>query len=175
MNVPKKIGNAISKFSMKKEDLLPGIPDHVSGYDKIVVIQICLKGRSEEDAESELTGMLNVLFDSKLESERKIKRLEEQYHIEMESKLGKELNQMCNLSDWVEEIGIQKGMERGEVFTLIKLIQKKYRKKKSLQEIADELEEKEENIEKIYRYVKENPEKTETEILELLEEGSVKK
>lgn len=116
-----------------------------------------------------------MLFDSKLESERKIKRLEEQYHIEMESKLGKELNQMCNLSDWVEEIGIQKGMERGEVFTLIKLIQKKYRKKKSLQEIADELEEKEENIEKIYRYVKENPEKTETEILEILEERSEKK
>ena len=32
----------------------------------------------------------------------------------MESKdMGEELNQMCNLSDYVEELGIQKGMEKG--------------------------------------------------------------
>lgn len=52
--------------------MLPGIPDKVSGYDKITVIQICLKGRSEkkENTESELTGMLNVLFDSEMDSEK---------------------------------------------------------------------------------------------------------
>ena len=27
--------------------------------------------------------------------------------------MGEELNQMCNLSDCVEELGIQKGMEKG--------------------------------------------------------------
>lgn len=27
--------------------------------------------------------------------------------------MGEELNQMCNLSDYVEELGIQKGMEKG--------------------------------------------------------------
>lgn len=28
----------------------------------------------------------------------------------MKTELGKELNQMCNLSDYVEEIGIQTGL-----------------------------------------------------------------
>ena len=28
--------------------------------------------------------------------------------------MGEELNQMCNLSDYVEELGIQKGLEQGE-------------------------------------------------------------
>ena len=45
----------------------------------------------------------------------------------MESKaMGEELNQMCNLSDCVEELGIQKGM--------------------SVSEIADALEETEEVV-----------------------------
>lgn len=34
---------------------------------------------------------------------------------------------MCNLSDWVEE----RGMKRGEMFVLIRQIQKKCRKNKS--------------------------------------------
>lgn len=34
---------------MKKEDLIPGIPDRVSGYDKITGVQICLKGKNEKD------------------------------------------------------------------------------------------------------------------------------
>jgi len=40
--------------------------------------------------------------------------LKEEFAIPMESKaMGEELNQMCNLSDCVEELGIQKGMEKG--------------------------------------------------------------
>ena len=31
----------------------------------------------------------------------------------MEKKLEKELNQMCNLSDYVVEVGLKKGMEQG--------------------------------------------------------------
>ena len=41
----------------------------------------------------------------------------------MESKaMGEELNQMCNLSDCVEELGIQKGMEKGKEQILMHLI-----------------------------------------------------
>jgi len=40
--------------------------------------------------------------------------LKEEFAIPIESKaMGEELNQMCNLSDYVEELGIQKGMEKG--------------------------------------------------------------
>ena len=44
--------------------------------------------------------------------------------------MGEELNQMCNLSDYVEELGIQKGMAKGM----------------SVSEIADALEETEEVV-----------------------------
>lgn len=170
LNSPKKIGNAISKFSIKKEDLIPGIPDNPSGYDKITVVQVCLNRecKEHEEIESELTGMLNLLFDPTVGAEKKIKKLEEDYHMEMENRFGRELNQMCNFSDYVEELGIQKGMRDGKILNAIGLIQKKIRKSKSLQEIADELEEQVEDIESIYLLVKENPDKTENEILQML-------
>ena len=42
MNAPDYIGNAISKYSIRKTDILPGIPDRPQGYDKMTVIHICL-------------------------------------------------------------------------------------------------------------------------------------
>ena len=46
--------------------------------------------------------------------------------------MGEELNQMCNLSDCVEELGIQKGMEKGiekgREQILMHLIEKKLEK-----------------------------------------------
>ena len=69
----------------------------------------------------------------------------------MESKaMGEELNQMCNLSDYVEELGIQKGLERGleqGKEQLLRLqIEKKLAKGLSPAEIAEALEEEEETI-----------------------------
>lgn len=166
MNSPEKIGDAISKYSIKKEDLVPGIPDHASGYDKITIVQICLSGKNQENknTKSELTGMLNLLFDPSVTPAKKIQQLEEQYCLEMETNLGKELNEMCNLSDYIEEIGL----EKGRTLTLINLIQKKCRKNKSLQETADELEENIQDIELLYQLVKDNPEKTEMDIFQMM-------
>ena len=65
----------------------------------------------------------------------------------MESKaMGEELNQMCNLSDYVEELGIQKGIEKGREQILMHLIEKKLEKGMSVSEIADALEEMEEVV-----------------------------
>lgn len=63
----------------------------------------------------------------------------------MEREMGKELNQMCNLSDYVEEIGIKKGIEK----LLTEQIMKKIAKGKTIPEIADALEEDEETIRRI--------------------------
>lgn len=56
----------------------------------------------------------------------------EEFHISMEDEMGKELNQMCNLSDLVEE--------KGREGLLTEQIQKKLIKGKSINMIADELE-----------------------------------
>ena len=77
--------------------------------------------------------------------DEKIKILEEDFQIPMEREMGKELNQMCNLSDYVEEIGIKKGIEK----LLTEQVMKKIEKGKTIPEIADALEEDEETISRI--------------------------
>ena len=59
MGAPISIGNAISEYKMIKADLVPGIPDHLKGYDKLAVIMICLNEKAENH--SQLTAMLNTI------------------------------------------------------------------------------------------------------------------
>lgn len=143
MNAPDYIGNAVSEYSLVKTDHIPGIPDQKSAYDKISVVQICLNPKSEKG--NRLTEMLNVLLSAKMKADEKIKILEEDFRIPMEREMGKELNQMCNLSDYVEEIGIKKGIEK----LLTEQVMKKIEKGKTIPEIADALEEDEETIRRI--------------------------
>ena len=92
---------------------------------------------------------------------------------------------MCNLSDYVVEVGLKKGMEqgmkegmkqgikqgikqgmeqgvergleRGRLLQQIEVIQKKIEKGKSLEQTADEMEEERGKIEPIYRMIWEEP------------------
>lgn len=165
MNAPKYIGNAVSEYSLRKKDLIPGIPDHPYAYDKLTVVLICLDRRSKE--KSELTSMLNILLSPELLAADKIDQLSNRFHFQMNIPLGKELNQMCNLSDYVEALG----MEKGRLLTLIEITQKKHRKNKKPDEIADFLEEDPAMIRKIYLLIQENPDSDSQEILEKLTEN----
>ena len=147
MNAPKYIGNAISEYSVKKNDIIPGIPDNPKAYDKISVVQICLNNKA--DTHNQLLGMLNTLLSPDISVAEKKKQLSEDYHINTENKLEKELNLMCNLSDLVEERGIEKGIEKGANKKLQELISKKLKKGQSLEVIADALEESVETIQKL--------------------------
>ena len=68
---------------------------------------------------------------------------------------------MCNLSDLIEEKGIEKGIaqgieqgiEQGDRLRLLSQIQKKLTKGKALEQIANELEETVENILPLYEQV----------------------
>lgn len=66
--------------------------------------------------------------------------------------------------------GLEEGIEKGEILNKIKLVKKKYQKGKSLCEIAEEMEEEVSAIEKIYQMVKENPESSAEEILQMKNE-----
>ena len=143
MNAPKYIGNAISEYSIKKNDIISGIPDNPKAYDKISVVQICLNNKT--DTHNQLLGMLNTLLSPDISVAEKKKQLSEDYHINTENKLEKELNLMCNLSDLVEERGIEKGANK----KLQELISKKLKKGQSIEVIADALEESVETIQKL--------------------------
>lgn len=106
-NPPTYIGNAISRYSMKKDDLIPGIPDEKNAYDKLEVIQICLREDMDEKDDA-LIRMLNTLFSSRKSKEEIKRELSEQYGIAMDDGYGREVDKMCNLSDMFEERGITK-------------------------------------------------------------------
>ena len=108
MNAPHYIGNAISKYSIRKTDILPGIPDRPQGYDKMTVIHICLNSKRTDG--SSLTKMLNILLSPRISAETKINTLSSEYQITMERE---EMTHMCNLSDYVEEMAWEEGLERG--------------------------------------------------------------
>lgn len=111
MDAPKKVGNAIAKYSIQKKDLLPGIPDKPEAYDKISVVLITLNEKTKID--DELLRMLNLLFSEEIDYQKKKRELEESYRLNVSSQLGEEMYLMCNLSDLVEERGVQRGIERG--------------------------------------------------------------
>ena len=47
MQAPKKIGNAISEYSIKKQDIISGLPDRPESYDKLSVVIIALNEKME--------------------------------------------------------------------------------------------------------------------------------
>ena len=109
--------------------------------------------------------MFGILLSPRLETGVKIHQLEHEFDIPMENDMGEELNQMCNLSDYVEEIGIKKGIEQGieqgiergreegieqgREQLLTQQVLKKLSRGKSVSEIAGELEADEDTIYRI--------------------------
>lgn len=139
VKAPKKIGNAISSYSLEKNDIVEGIPDNRQAYDKLSVVMICLN--EEMEKETEFLELMNILLSETKSVEDKKRELEEKFHICMKSKLEKELNLMCNLSDLVEERGMEK--------KLMELVDRMFRKGWSVTEIAEAFGEKVETIQKI--------------------------
>lgn len=67
--------------------------------------------------------------------------MERDYEVKITREIKEGISIMCNLSDVIEERGIQQGIQQGEERKLIELICRKVRKAKALQVIAEELEE----------------------------------
>lgn len=116
MDAPAYIGNTITEYSLQKKDIQGTQPENIQAYDKLSVVIITLNGKAtdqnEKDTQNQVTGMLNTLLSTFLNAEEKKRTLMEQYGI-VTRQNGKEMTEMCNLSEWVEEKGIEKGLQRG--------------------------------------------------------------
>lgn len=71
---------------------------------------------------SEFISMMNVLLSTEKNAEEKKALLEQQFHIPMQAGIGKELDLMCNLSGYVEQKGIEKGIEKSRLETARNLL-----------------------------------------------------
>lgn len=110
-NAPKRVGNAITKFSLHQENLLGEVPTKKEHYDKLCIVQICLQKDCAEH-EDKLIRLLNVLFREK-SPEKVGEILRTEYNIPVTGDFKKEVVDMCNLSEGIEREGVQKGIQTG--------------------------------------------------------------
>ena len=113
MNPPNYRKNTINQYSIQEENLIGEFGENVEYYDLLTGIIICLG-----DVEDEMTGILKfleVLLSSERSPKEKREILQEEFNIKMTQELEREVSEMCNLSEGVEQKGIAKGRTYGIV------------------------------------------------------------
>ena len=80
----------------------------------------------EKDSAVVLLNLLNVIVNDRISVGEKLRILEEEYSIETTKRIREEMTDMCNLSDAIEqrgiELGIQQGVQQGEAAKLCELV-----------------------------------------------------
>ncbi len=163
MENPLYAQHTITSYRLSQHPLYGQLPEK-KRYDIMELVLVCLGAQNAENTGNEgneLHGLLDTLFSSELAPQEKETILSNDYHIETTVELEGGLREMCNLSDLIEERGIEKGIaqgieqgiEQGDRLRLMSQIKKKLAKGKSLEQIADELEETVENILPLYTQV----------------------
>ena len=120
MNGPAGEECGIASYRFTKKDYLGQLPDEKQAYDKMEVVVITLN--PEKQSENQMVKVLNVLFSDIMNVEEKREQLRE-YGVTLDSKRTEEVDVMCNLSDLIEERGIEKGIAQGKRQMIMELIQ----------------------------------------------------
>ena len=102
-------GKAVTEYRIEKQDRNGIMPEARESYDKLSVILICLNEEKDPGERGSLYRFLNTLLSFSLMPEEKEHILEEEYGISMEMKTREELEAMCNLSEAIEERGVERG------------------------------------------------------------------
>lgn len=82
-------------------------------YDLLSAVMINLGG-NKMISENKLIDMLTTLLSSDITKEEKKQKLHEDYHIPMTIEFEQEVDEMCNLSGYIERQGEIRGEIKGE-------------------------------------------------------------
>jgi len=109
-NVPNYEANTAILYHTKKNDIIGVVKRDPDIYDlmNVVILRINDNVTSEDD----VLRLLQILCSSLLSAEQKLDLLED-FGIRMEDDVEGGIRNMCNLSDLVEERGIEKGLKEG--------------------------------------------------------------
>ena len=111
-----KYRNTILKYYLKEDVLFGRVkPSNIKSLLNIVMINLDGNGNYPNDEEEKptLVGLLNTIFTSPLNSDEKIKRLEDIYNIPKTEKIREGVVKMCNLSTGILEKGREEGLAQG--------------------------------------------------------------
>ena len=115
MNAPNYIGNAMVEYRLAKHDRIGNMPEQEKNYDKLSVILICLNTKKGQGEEGGIHHFLNVLLSPSMDIAEKERILSGVYEMELETSIRKELKEMCNLSEAIEEQALRKGRKEGSL------------------------------------------------------------
>lgn len=88
-----------------------GIVENPMKFDKMSAVIVQLRNqKSRNESKNQLIAMLEDLLQDE-ESTIKKQKLQEKYNLKMTVELERRLADMCNLSDLIEERGIERGIE----------------------------------------------------------------
>ena len=122
MNPPENRRNTITRYSIHEENIVGNVHEIPQNYDLLSAIIICLSD-SEQEADSGVLKLLEVLLSPTREAAEKKQILQDDFHIKMTRKLEKEVSTMCNLSKGIEEIGLREGKKEGILFSIQSLME----------------------------------------------------
>jgi len=143
-NIPKKLQNTMTRYTIQKKDIIGKTDEPESDYD---LMNITIIRRGSDDAQEDIFQYLNAVFTSDLENIRRY------VDIKKDSEVEKEVKHMSGMGQSIYERGIAQGVERGieqgEMKKLINLVYRKMLKGKTSIEIAEDIEEEESVVEQI--------------------------
>lgn len=114
MDVPEYAADTITEYRLVPDKLAGNYAEETK-FDLLSVVMVCLGKDVIHEEIPTLHGLLAVILSHQLTVEEKKRILESTYGIAMTEKLEREMNFMCNLSDLIEERGIEKGIMQGTV------------------------------------------------------------
>ena len=105
--------NSMCHIHLTKDDLIDTY-NWKGGLDLLNIVMIGLSEKlPEHDETYELHRLLGTLLSQVLTAQEKMAILEKEYHIPAETHMRKDVSEMCNLGEGIEERGVKKGFERG--------------------------------------------------------------
>ena len=112
MDPPKSRENTITRYFIQEGNLAGKVKEPRKNYDLLSVLLLCPGDPASQNSEG-ILKLLGILLSSKIKAEEKKKLLEQNFHVEMNRTMEREVEQMGSLSQGVEQRGIQKGIQRG--------------------------------------------------------------
>jgi len=111
-NVPKELENSITSYDIHETNVIGNTKEKKENYDLMSVVMIYL-GQATDTSESDVLKLLNRLLSEEVSAREKLNMLSEEYQIPSTQDLESEVEQMCNLSQGIEDKAIKKGIEKG--------------------------------------------------------------
>lgn len=114
LDVPMTSEYTITRYHIVQDDVYGHRKDSVNNhYDLMEMVMVCLGKPEHAERGTDLHRLLNTVLSEELKPEEKKRKLQEEFDMVTSVELEGGLAAMCNLSEHIEERGVQKGLEQG--------------------------------------------------------------